>query len=134
MAFTITADSVPEFDMPFNPFDSAWGVYEWIEWHKAMKAKYGQSEANSRFSQAWFVDQSAFSTPYNFWKYNNEFVDYFKKQGIEVGHFLSNTLINTGEAVVNVSEGVASASKFTKVLIPVALIVGAAYAYNTFIK
>lgn len=118
----ITADSTPDYDMPFNPFDSSWTMADWISWHKALLAKYGSNEAQNRFITAW-EDQSAWSMPYSFWKYNNEFVDYFNSQGFNVGHALSKT-------VSNVSKGIERSSQLTKILLPLGVVAIGMYVYK----
>ncbi|MCK5700228.1 MAG: hypothetical protein KAI29_03720 [Cyclobacteriaceae bacterium] len=118
----ITAESTPDYDMPFNPFDSAWTVNDWILWHKALKAKYGMEEAQRRFIEAW-EDQSIWSMPYSWWKYNRTFTDYFNSQGFDVGHTLSKT-------VTNVSKAIESTSQLTKLLLPLGVVVLGVYAYK----
>jgi hypothetical protein len=56
MAFTVTADSVPLYDT----FGSApyWGCNEWINWHKEMIKKFGKSQADIRFADAWLAGLS----------------------------------------------------------------------------
>lgn len=83
----ITAGSTPDYDMPFNIFDSAWTIADWIAWHKALKVQHGPDEAKRIFVAAW-ENQSHWSSPYSWWKYNSEFVDYFNSQGFNVGHTL----------------------------------------------
>ena len=118
----ITAESTPDYDMPFNPFDSAWTVNDWILWHKALKAKYGMEEAQRRFIEAW-ENSSFWSMPYSFWKYNREFVDYFNSQGFNVGHTLSKT-------VTNVARGIETTSQLTKILLPLGVVAVGVYVYK----
>lgn len=127
---TIVAASKPVYDTPFWPFDEAWSCSDWVTWHKKMKEAYGREKANEIFVTAW-DDQSAFASPYNWCKYDREFVRYFESQGLKGGHFLSNVLVNTGEALEATSEGVRSLGKgirkagtTTKYLLPVILIGG----------
>lgn len=126
MTTQITADSKPDYDMPFNPFDSAWTMADWIAWHKALKAKYGQVEAQRLFVEAW-EGQSHWSAPYSWWKYNKDFVNYFNSQGFDAGHLLS-------KVVNNVSQGIETTSSLAKIALPLALVVAGAYVYNSFIK
>lgn len=122
----ITAASTPDYDMPFNPFDSAWTIADWITWHKALKEEYGADEAKRIFIAAW-EDQSHWSAPYSWWKYNKEFVNYFNSQDFDVGHTLS-------KVVTNVSQGIETTSSLTKIVLPLALVVAGAYVFNSFIK
>ena len=118
----ITADSTPDYDMPFNPFDSAWTINDWILWHKALRTRYGSEEAKRRFIQAWEA-HSFWSTPYSFWKYDKEFVGYFNSQGFNVGHTLSKT-------VNAVSQGIENTSSLFKILLPVGLVVAGVIVYQ----
>jgi len=103
----ITADSTPEYDIPFFPFDEAWDCGDWLIWHKKMKEKYGQQKANERFLEAW-QKQSFWEWNQSFCKYNDEFVEYFKKQGLDGSHFLSTIVNNLKDSAENASEGVSS--------------------------
>lgn len=124
----ITAQSTPDYDMPGNPFDSSWTINDWITWHKAMKAAYGAEEAQNRFIDAWEA-QSFWSFPYSFWKYNSTFTDYFNSQGFDVGHVLSKTVMNVSESAETITSALPSVAK---VLVPLAVVGMAAYAYNSF--
>lgn len=133
MSYQITAESKPDYDMPFNIFDSAWGIHDWIAWHKALKAKYGLEKANEKFIVAWEA-QSHWSTPYSWWKYSSDFTNYFSSQMGTTGHFLSRLFDSTTKSVENVSEGVVNASGLTKILLPVGVALAGVYIYNTFLK
>lgn len=47
----ITADSKPEYDK-WGP-DNHWSCDDWVNWHKAMVAKFGEAEADLRWRNAW---------------------------------------------------------------------------------
>lgn len=132
----ITADSEPVYDIPFYPFDEAWSCRDWITWHKRMKEKYGKQEANDRFLQAW-DDQNFFEWNKSFCKYGDEFVEYFDKQGLDPGNFVSKITRNAVDAGVNITEGAKSVSSgltdlsLNKVLL-VAVLAGTAYLATPF--
>lgn len=105
----ITADSTPEYDIPFWPLDSAWDCHDWMTWHKRLKEKYGQDEANARFLEAW-NKQSFWEWNQSFCKYGGEFVDYFAQQNLDAGNFVSKITRNLTEAGVNLSKGANSLS------------------------
>lgn len=129
----ITAQSTPDFDMPFNPFDSSWSMQDWITWHKALKSEYGKDRAIEILVDAW-EKQSIWSFPYNWWKYNDTWVSYWKSEGYDVGHTLSKVVNASGQIVETVTKDAATISK---VLVPLAIVAVGAYALtaiNTFKK
>lgn len=105
----ITADSEPVYDTPLWPLDEAWNCYEWMVWHKKMKEKYGQETANERFLNAW-SDMGYWEWNKSWCKYNDEFFEYFRKQGLDAGNFVSKIINNTKDTAVNTSEGAKSIS------------------------
>ena len=131
----ITAQSTPDYDMPFNPFDSAWTMQDWIIWHKALKAEYGKERGTQMLVHAW-EKQSIWSMPYNWWKYNSTWVDYWKSEGYAIGSTLSkivNAASNTAVSVAQTAQTVASdLPTLGTVLVPLSVVAIAAYAYNTF--
>lgn len=106
----ITAESKPVYDTPFWPFDEAWTCRDWITWHKRMKEKFGQQVANDTFLKAW-DKQNFFEWNKSFCKYGDEFVEYFAKQDMDAGNFVSKITRNVIDAGVNASEGAKSISR-----------------------
>lgn len=49
--YTITADSIPVYKAWF--WSDSWGCAEWIQYFNALVAKYGQSDAEIKWSNAW---------------------------------------------------------------------------------
>lgn len=105
----ITADSVPVYDVPFWPWDKAWGCAEWMAWHKALADKYGRESANKQFLEAW-NKQSFWSWNESFCKYQGRFEDYFKSQGLDPSNFMSEIVGNVKDTSVNLSKGAKSIS------------------------
>ena len=130
---TITAASSPVYHSGL-PFAHYWGCGEWIAWHKALKAAYGLNRANEIFGEAW-NEQSIWAGPYNWCKYQGEFTEYLKANGFDrVGSVLSRTVVNTGQAVANLAEGVNATSQTLKIFLPIAVIGLGFWAYNEYIK
>lgn len=51
----------------------------WIQWHKAMKSRYGKKQANMLFVKAWDVRAGAGTAAST-----NELREYMKKQGVNI--------------------------------------------------
>lgn len=98
----ITHESTPDYDG--WGWDSYWSAQQWIDWHKALSAQYGITQANNLFKEAWF-EQGIWEHGYNWYKYNKEFVAYFKSQGVNVGNTISNFLVSTTTAIDNIVDG-----------------------------
>lgn len=136
-AFTITADSVPDFDN--WGWDDYWDCSDWMRWHQLMKAAYGLDHANRQFIDYW-SDQDAFMEPFNWCKYHSDFADYFEAQGINMGWLFSNLVVATEEVgedaidvVENVSSGASGVSTVIKYAAPVAAIIGGAWAIDKWV-
>ena len=72
-------DATPDFDE--WGWDDYWGCTEWVDWHKALKDKYGKDEADKRWGTAW-SSMSSFAAPINCRSFDTYFRDYFKKEGL----------------------------------------------------
>ncbi|GEM_PF-2834148 len=99
----ITADSEPQFNIPFWPDDS-WDCQDWVTWHKKNVEKYGQQKANEKFITQW-SKQGLWDSNFSFCKYYDHFRSYFADQGINVNSFTSQIINNAKDTAVNVSEG-----------------------------
>lgn len=99
----ITAESTPEYDVPFWPFDEAWTCQNWMEWHKKLAEKYGRQEANKRFLEAW-QKQGFWEFNRSFCKYNSTFTGYFESVGLDPHNYVSNIVEDTKETGQNLGE------------------------------
>lgn len=118
----ITATSKPDYDE--WGFDTYWSPEEWIAWHKALKRAYGQQKANMIWAKAWYA-QGFWDKPFSFYKYNKNFTDYLRSQGIDIGNPFSKVFVAsekivdaTTEAAVDVASGAARTLKATSSLLP----------------
>lgn len=75
----ITANSQPNYDE--WGWDDYWSCEDWVEWHKALKNAYGQSQANQTFVQA-FHQASFGASSYDCRTFNTAFRTYAKDNGI----------------------------------------------------
>lgn len=130
---TITADSTPD-----SPQD--WGCNDWVVWHKRLVEAYGQNQANEIWVNAW-ESQSFWDTQFNFCKYDCDWSTYFKSQGLDAGHLLSNIVCkgkDVSEDVLDsageITKGGITTAKVLKTAVPALLILlaaGVAYVgYN----
>jgi hypothetical protein len=117
-------DSIPNTSV----IDSTWDCSQWITWHKANVSAYGQSAANDKFQQYW-SQLSTWDSAYNFCKYQSDFYNYFKSQGIDTGWWLSHLFVdasqivnNTGSAAVNLSNAATNTTKVIQWLLPISVI------------
>jgi hypothetical protein len=100
MIFDITAESTPVLDG--WGWDDYWKAPEWKKWHQLMVQKYGKNYANDQFLY-WWEQQDSFANPYNWAKYDKNFVNYLAGYGIDISSIISAPLVATHEAVSNVS-------------------------------
>lgn len=139
---TITAQSTPDYDG--WGWDTYWSTTQWIVWHKRLVEEYGIEKANEIWSLAW-GNQGTLDHPYNYYKYDSTFVQYFDSQGIDVGWWGSKILTSTTTAVAdtvedvtnavdNLSDGILSTSNVLKVAVPAALFGVGYYFYKNYIK
>lgn len=99
----ITAESIPEYDVPFFPFDNAWDCQDWKTYHQELKKKYGQTVANRKFLKAW-QKQGFWEWNQSFCKYSTDFTEYFKDQGFDPHNFVSQTVESGKQTVENVAK------------------------------
>jgi len=123
--------STPDYDGWL--WDSWWTAQDWITWHRALKAKYGIDEANSRFLAAW-QKQSAGAAPLDARSFDSNFREYAKANGFFDGLYWGSGVIakplgTATDVVTGVTEGASTFAKLSKYLIPVA---GLAFAYFAF--
>jgi hypothetical protein len=119
MSNLITAHSIPDLDN-WGP-DTYWSCFEWVEFHKALVKEYGLQKANQIFAQEW-RKQDSWASPYNWCKYDQSFVNYFKSQGIEAGHIFSNFFLDAADTVDNVADTVKRTSGLLKAVLPIAVV------------
>lgn len=136
-AFTITADSVPDFDN--WGWDDYWDCADWKRWHEVKKAAHGLEAANAAFIQYWGA-QDAFMAPYNWCKYRSDFAQYFADQGIDVGWLFSHLVVTTsevGDDVLDTTQSLGTGLKWigtvVKYAAPVAAIVGGVWVVDKYV-
>lgn len=109
MDLQITADSIPVLDK--WGWDEHWEVPEWRRWHELMVQRYGRKYANSQFLY-WWGKQDSTAGPYTRGKYDQNFVNYLDKYGIDIGDALSNVALSAGSVVKNTSRGLTFITKY----------------------
>ena len=124
--------STPDYDG--WGWDSWWTAKDWLQWHKALKAKYGQEEANYRFIMAW-EKQSAGASPLDARSFDTEFREYAKANGFLDGlYFGLGVMVKpigmTTDVVTGVSRGLSAAANISQYLIPVLLAGFALFYFN----
>lgn len=143
MVYTITADSIPDYD-EWGP-DDYWSCADWITWHKAMKSKYGKDEANRRFLSA-FHQAGFLASSYDCRSFNSEFRQYSKDNGFYDGLYdglavitqpigVGTDVVNAaGQTVSNISQGISNTSKAAKYAIPAVILVVSALVLMWFYR
>lgn len=121
---TITADSIPDYDE--WGYDSYWSCDDWINWHKALKAKFGKTSADKTWTEAW-NKQDGFESNYNWCKYQGVFNTYVKAENLNATWWLPNILNNVTGVAEDASDAAKNVSNVIKVIIPV-VVIGAAIA------
>lgn len=131
-----SADSTPDYDG--WGWDTWWNGSEWKRWHIALKAKYGLTEANWRFIEAWHK-QGPLSGGLDARSFDTDFIAYAKENGFHVALFKGlgvlarpvsagvQVIAAGSEVAEDVAEAAASAVSTTaaaaKWLLPVAALV-----------
>lgn len=122
MPFIITADSEPVYD------SLGWGDYwscdDWLEWHKALKKKFGSAIADPKWVQAWNA-QTSFSAPMSWCKYGGVFNEYVRKEKLNVTWWLPNLLNSVTSVAEDAGDAAKNTSNVLKVAIPIIIIAAA---------
>lgn len=104
----ITADSTPDYDN-LGP-DTYWSCEQWIEWHKALKTKYGKEVGDQKWQTAW-DKQDSFEHDYNWCKYDGTFNAYVRAENLNATWWLPNVLNSVGTSVENLGGALTSGTK-----------------------
>jgi len=99
-------------------WDNYWNCAEWIQWHRAMKATYGQQTANERLTLAW-ESQDWTAHNYSWCKYDSSFYDYIKANFPDE---TANVFAAIWHSGTNVVDTVANATDTVKKLAPLLII------------
>lgn len=118
--YNITADSTPDYDS-WGP-DDYWSCEDWITWHKALKAKYGKAEADSKWLAAWNA-QDSFEHNYNWCKYAAAFNTYVSTEKLAASHLLADIFSGVTKIGENAVDTATSTSKILKYLIPTVIVI-----------
>ena len=132
------ADATPDYD-EWGP-DDYWECADWIQWHTALKAKYGKEKADATFMPAWLVMDSAKylgAGPLDCRSFNEGFRDYFKAEGLLDAMYGKVTWIKpigaatdvvskSSDVASNVAKGAGTLSEFLSTPVGLAVTVGAA--------
>lgn len=101
-----------------NPLTALWSDYwsakTWINWHKAVKAKYGKDRANEVFI-IWWEKAPPASPTTDFRSFDNDFIQYAKQEGFYNALFkglggLIGKTASTANQTVNVATDVVGAA------------------------
>lgn len=113
--YTITADSVPDYDN-WGP-DDYWSCNDWITWHKELKKKYTKAEADKKWIAAW-EQQGGTEHNANWCKYSGSFNEYVRKEKLDVSNFIANILNDATTVIENAGDTAVSATKILKWVVP----------------
>lgn len=126
----INADATPLYNdniLKFwNWFNTVWGCNDWLTWHKAMYSKYGKDAANQKFLTYW-NDLATGSSAIDCRSFSTSFRNYFRSVGLLDQLYsglgiVAKPLGTATDVATNVEEGISSASKVFRVMLPLALI------------
>lgn len=109
MEFEITADSTPILDG--WGWDDYWKTPEWRRWHELMVIRYGRKYANSQFLY-WWDKQDSTANPKMWGKYDQNFLNYMNKYGIDISDPASSVVMGMGSIVKNTSKGATFITKY----------------------
>lgn len=131
----ITADSQPVYGWLWD----YWDAQDWTVWHMRLEERYGLTDANKKFLEAW-EDSPAFASNFNYRTFDDDFIAYAKEKDFYEGLFpgIAGSLmrwLNAGgdviktvpKAVTNVANSIDDLSRY---IVPLALVLGIFYLYN----
>jgi hypothetical protein len=147
----ITADSIPDLDS--WGWDDYWSAQDWIKWHKELKKKYGLSDANYRFIDAYgsgsFMEGLG-AARFSYRTTDREFIRYAKENGfynalfgglaglsakvVSTAYSAGHSIVETGGNIVesgtgalqNAGQTVSNTVSVLKWIVPL-LLIGLAY-------
>lgn len=111
---------VGSLNLPVDITD--WSAQNWVDYYKTLKAKLGKDKAQSYFLTD--IDKIGFWDNANNYKYDCDFVNYFKGEGFQVGNLFSNiycstttSIYNTLDTVQNITDSAKKVSNYTPLII-----------------
>lgn len=124
----ITAQSQPDYDG--WGYDEYWSCNDWMIWHTRLKAEFGLTIANEKWTTAW-NKQGAWESNYNWCKYDCNFANFAQSNNLPIRNVFSKLTCGVVNVADNVAEGFTTGAKVVRILIPVAVIgVSIFYAYK----
>ncbi|MFN0048210.1 MAG: hypothetical protein ACKVOU_03685 [Cytophagales bacterium] len=115
-----------------------WKASDWQTYYKRIKTTYGKETALKVFTSD--IDRIGFFSSGNNLKYDCDFIDFFKKEGLNGGNWISkvfctaNTVVDaTTSTVSNVANTVKNVSNPT-VLIIAGIAIGGFFLFNKYGK
>lgn len=138
----ITATSTPVLDG--WGWGDYWGCDEWKAWHMELRKQFSAKDAAVIWAAAW-NKQDSFANPYNWCKYNSDFRNYMRSQGVNVDSVVSALIMPVFDTAGNITQGAADVAENTietattlsslfKPLAIGALVVGSIWAYKKYAK
>jgi len=117
--YVINAESTPDYDS--WGYDDYWSCENWIDWHKALKAKHGKQRADEIWLAAW-DEQDTFEHNLSWCKYAANFNSYVSAENLPVSHLLADIFAGGTKIGENVVDTATTTSKILKWVIPVIII------------
>lgn len=134
MVYTITAESLPDYDDWGS--DDYWSADDWIAWHKALKARYGVQAANEKFLIA-YRESGFLGAELNYRTFNSAFRAYAQENGFYDGLYwgvlgfvgkATAWVPTIGFGIAETVESLTSSLKYATILVVVVLVF---YVYLT---
>jgi hypothetical protein len=127
------ADATPDYDG--LGWDSQWSAEDWVAWHRALKERFGQAEANRIWLNAWNgggifeeppIDARSFNAAFKAYARENGFFDaLFSGLGVLAKPVsAANDVI---DGVTDLSAGVKGTAKTVGAILPVVALAGLAF-------
>lgn len=112
--FVVEWNTEPILANPLTFWSDWWSAKTWIDWHKKVKAKYGQARANEVLIQWW--EKAPFASPtIDYRSFDQPFIKYAKAEGFYdalfsgLGGLIGKTASTANQTVNAVSDVVGSA-------------------------
>lgn len=127
------ADATPDYDG--LGWDSQWTAEDWLTWHRALKARFGQAEANRILIKAWNGGGFLEEPPLDARTFNTAFKAYARENGFFDSLFSGLAVLakpvsaanDVVDGVTDLAVGVKNSAKTVGFILPVLALGALAY-------
>lgn len=125
-------DATPDLDG--WGFDSYWSAAEWMQWHAAMRERYGLEQANTRFITEW-QKQGFGAAPLDARSFDTAFRDYARANGFfDALYYGLGALAKPIGGANDIIDGVSSSARVVGSILPILVLAAIAFYAAPFLR